>query len=1488
MADENDLLNQMFSGSQSALNKQQSNSREQAGFDMSVFGNKPGPIPGQQPFDNVSAAKQKQYKPASVADVAKGLGSGVEVGAAEMAGFPGDVAAAARWLGEESKYYGTKAAEHYGYVPEGTADQNWKAVEEARKSPDRNWVGPLPTSQVTTDFAKKYIPGADYEPESRAGAFAHTVGEFAPTVLGGEGSLVKRLGTAAIAGIGSEALGQATEGTEFEPYARLAGAVASPFVAEKTLARPLGSVGSALGASDQFLSSVGLTSPNAVTRQKLIDPAQQLKNIGAFRGLPEDTIQTILADEAANGIPPSQSKIRLMNALSDSPTDVIRSFINSTSLENPKVRDEVTRLFADHNKLAETADVTASKMLGDIHDEAALNALNAQRVEHGIDEFVTEAPTADKLREVADEVRRGAWEREVQPIYDKHAAVQSGTLDAMLPIANSQIVENTMNDINRIRQIRGQQPYNFLTRDENGNWTAQGFGAASYKTPFYQKAAKLAGEADGVTKGAPLEFWDMLAGNLQGSNNKADQLIGQQIREGIDQYFTNKKLPNELKAAKDSFRNIRGEGNAVTAGMKFISDGSYQANPARRQMFLNRWDKMSDVEKGLYQAGVMQQIYSTISQGQKGFSDWRRIMQNQDNRNLLQTVMDFRPATAQASDGLSNFEKLQNALNVADAYKKEDVSRILANTNASRSFFSKLMAPIGTDGRSIAGILLNSAERAYLFGTPFGAITILNGGMGYIRQVLADREARRMLNILASRDPAQTLALARDISSSPQKKTAWQKIQALLDFTNKSTINFYRRAAIAANQQPQGRKEGGRVGYGPGGSASADDDTSPTDLDENNMYSPTGRAMRSLPATLGNQKMPIAQLLTTALGKGANKYELGHAGVLDPFQGSMVPGRNLQGITHMTPYELGQLVEKNSPIPQILNHDFVDVGEALDRRREMYHDALKNLPSGQNLTFQDWQLQNQNRSNYPRPTEYDRFRGHTLQQGHPNSYFEVPISINPSSKAGEPFIPPREDISVVRDPNKISAKAIDATGREIMSFPMHINNASENILKDVAHINLSDEIKSNAKYSDQYKAGHFKEIPNMVVHVRGQTLGRDAKSPDDPAMPVLNIDEVQSDANREVRGKKINPMTLSYDPQKHRQLYQDAVSANQQSKTAEEEYQNLQNLAQQQHANVADVAKEYYRSINPFKPAIKLQTEKKKLAEIEGKLTEAHSNHLTKMMEAGRKRSQLIDMLSMSRMAMPHLALADDESRYTRFVNKAMLQRAIEGNHGGITWTPWQEQIMRNRHGIPVHRLDWRQSEGDIHLNPTDSKRRPVEMDPSTRIVHPRDLHLVLGNRVADIIKNQLANKSPSGTLQNIPMFVSPMDELKARAAEKTIQYYSKTAPGDMESYLRSMDPDVKLDPNFRTLESDHSDEAFPQPGIRITDKIRKALKKGQPRYKEGGEVERPQRATGGRIPEIDKLFKSAKKTLDGETKPMLHMHDDDIVNALRIAQGRV
>jgi hypothetical protein len=58
------------------------------------------------------------------------------------------------------------------------------------------------------------------------------------------------------------------------------------------------------------------------------------------------------------------------------------------------------------------------------------------------------------------------------------------------------------------------------------------------------------------------------------------------------------------------------------------------------------------------------------------------------------------------------------------------------------------------------------------------------------------------------------------------------------------------------------------------------------------------------------------------------------------------------------------------------------------------------------------------------------------------------------------------------------------------------------------------------------------------------------------------------------------------------------------------------------------------------------------------------------------------------------------------------------------------------------------------------------------------------------------------------------------------------------------------------------------------------------PAESHGGFVRR-NRATGGRIPEADKLFKQAKKYVDDRTKGMLDQPDERIVHALRIAKAR-
>lgn len=97
-------------------------------------------------------------------------------------------------------------------------------------------VSPLGTGSTASQGADLAMPGVQsFDPQTTAGEYTQTVGEFMPgSFLGGSGSLLGKAGNimryGVAPGLASEAAGQATEGTQYEPMARVAAALATPLV----------------------------------------------------------------------------------------------------------------------------------------------------------------------------------------------------------------------------------------------------------------------------------------------------------------------------------------------------------------------------------------------------------------------------------------------------------------------------------------------------------------------------------------------------------------------------------------------------------------------------------------------------------------------------------------------------------------------------------------------------------------------------------------------------------------------------------------------------------------------------------------------------------------------------------------------------------------------------------------------------------------------------------------------------------------------------------------------------------------------------------------------------------------------------------------------------------------------------------------------------------------------------------------------------------
>lgn len=161
-----------------------------------------------------AAIKQNmpQEKPTATMDAVKSFGSGLVKGAIGLVGTVGDLNSLARSGAD--------------WIASKVLDQ--ETYNRGREAISKSDSGLAPTSAQIRGRVEG-VAGPLYEPQTRVGRYAGSVGEMTPAVLLGPGGLTRKGLQAAGAGIGSEAAGQATEGTRLEPYARVAGAFAGGY-----------------------------------------------------------------------------------------------------------------------------------------------------------------------------------------------------------------------------------------------------------------------------------------------------------------------------------------------------------------------------------------------------------------------------------------------------------------------------------------------------------------------------------------------------------------------------------------------------------------------------------------------------------------------------------------------------------------------------------------------------------------------------------------------------------------------------------------------------------------------------------------------------------------------------------------------------------------------------------------------------------------------------------------------------------------------------------------------------------------------------------------------------------------------------------------------------------------------------------------------------------------------------------------------------------
>jgi hypothetical protein len=288
-------------------------------------------------WDAFPEAKPSKGVKDTAVDVAKSAGIGLVRGAIGVAGMAGDLTD----LGSK----GIQAASDYVSDKIG--------VEPYKRPAGGSVLDRIPGSQDITS-AVEGVTGDFYKPETTAGEYARTIGEFVPAALAGPGGLVRKgLLQAVIPGVASEAAGQATQGSPAEPYAR-AGAGIAAGLGGMVMARP-----------SSTTSAIRAQLPEGVT-QAAIDDARSLMVTAKAKGVdltwPEALSQVsgrpVLSDtqrilESAPG-----SRTRMQEFYSERPAQMDQAALNEFG--------QVAAGTRSPSQIGPQAGAAANEALGDV------------------------------------------------------------------------------------------------------------------------------------------------------------------------------------------------------------------------------------------------------------------------------------------------------------------------------------------------------------------------------------------------------------------------------------------------------------------------------------------------------------------------------------------------------------------------------------------------------------------------------------------------------------------------------------------------------------------------------------------------------------------------------------------------------------------------------------------------------------------------------------------------------------------------------------------------------------------------------------------------------------------------------------------------------------------------------------------------------------------------------------------------------------------
>ncbi|MGM4967438.1 hypothetical protein AB7714_28350 [Tardiphaga sp. 1201_B9_N1_1] len=531
-----------------------------------------------------AAFPPQQEASSQTGDIVKSAGTGVVKGLAGAATMPQMMHDLAGTVG------GFAAEQTVGRLVNAykTGGQDWSPAPHPEKVD--TVLSQIPSLPRQDDVVKgvESVVGPLHKPETKAGKFAETIGEFGPMSLAGPGGWARNLAMFGVApAVASEAAGQYTEGTAAEPFARVGGALA-------------GGVGGILG-------NKALTGASNFTATK--SAANEIGGILNQPNISPGAVRRVATSIGEDGLTPAAVQARAAELGPDA-----------------MLLDMGRQMGGRAEAIAAQPGRGQNKVLDAVEQRTGqFGEKTAERIKETLDKFVGPSPNIVETQKRVDQVVDALATPQYKQVMSQHPVVWDDTLATL---AERPVIRQGMKDAVSLAKNYGEDTANLGQRTK----PAQGSGVST--------------ETGGVDVKPSLQYWDYVKKSIDHRINARMEKGGLETLNGKEKADLG-GLMDAKKALTDYLDQITNGEYALARKLSSTKFEVREAGEVGRKAFQNnllpeefaaRIADMTLPEQTMAKAHMRREIERVIDTARNDGAAARRFLDTTQNGQKIEAI----------------------------------------------------------------------------------------------------------------------------------------------------------------------------------------------------------------------------------------------------------------------------------------------------------------------------------------------------------------------------------------------------------------------------------------------------------------------------------------------------------------------------------------------------------------------------------------------------------------------------------------------------------------------------------------------------------------------------------------------------------------------------------------------------------------------------------------------------------------------------------